>query len=93
MGIFKHPFCSAVGQSCHFSKHGDGTRQSYAVEPPADWKEDSVIPVYKGMREILGNYRPVSPASVPGKITENIILGATERPLKEKAQKTQESPV
>ncbi|KAK4807228.1 hypothetical protein QYF61_024348 [Mycteria americana] len=55
-------------------------------EVPADWKLASVIPIYKkGVREDPGNYRPVSLTSVPGKIMEKIILGATERHLKNNA--------
>lgn len=57
----------------------------FIQEIPADWKEDNVIPAYKGMRETLGNYRPVIQASVPGKITENLVLGATDRTLEDKA--------
>ncbi|PKU28826.1 rna-directed dna polymerase from mobile element jockey-like [Limosa lapponica baueri] len=53
-------------------------------EVPADWKLANVIPVYKkGMREDPGNYRPVSLTSAPEKVTENIILGAIERHLKD----------
>ena len=37
------------------------------------------------MRELQPNYSPVSLTSVPGKITENIILGTTERHLKSNA--------
>lgn len=37
------------------------------------------------MREDLGNYRSVRLTSVPGEITENLILGAVERHLKSKA--------
>ncbi|GAB0182338.1 mitochondrial enolase superfamily member 1 [Grus japonensis] len=55
-------------------------------EVPADWKLANVIPIYKkGVREDPGNYRPVSLISVPGKIMEKIILGATERHLKNNA--------
>ncbi|KFV15868.1 RNA-directed DNA polymerase from mobile element jockey, partial [Tauraco erythrolophus] len=53
---------------------------------PADWKQASVIPVYKkSVKEDPGNYRPVSLTSVPGKIMEKIILGTTERRLKNNA--------
>lgn len=42
-----------------------------------------VSAVYKkGMREEPGNNKPVNLASVPGKIVEKIMLGATERHLK-----------
>jgi len=52
-------------------------------EVPADWKLVNVIPIYKkGGREDPGNYRPVSLTSVPGKITDKIILGTIERHLK-----------
>ncbi|KAK4823990.1 hypothetical protein QYF61_009115 [Mycteria americana] len=54
-------------------------------EVPAAWKLASVIPVYKGMREDPGNYRLVSLTSVPGKITEKIILGTIERHSKNNA--------
>ena len=56
-------------------------------EVPADWKIVSVIPVYKkGIREDPGNYRPVSLTSVPGKITQKIIIpGTIERHLKKNA--------
>ncbi len=55
-------------------------------EAPADWKLANVIPIdKKGMREDPGNYRPGSLTSAPGKITEKVILGATERHLKDSA--------
>lgn len=38
-----------------------------------------------GTWEDPGNYIPVKVISAPGKITEKIILGATERQLKNKA--------
>ncbi|PKU49455.1 rna-directed dna polymerase from mobile element jockey-like [Limosa lapponica baueri] len=46
-------------------------------ELPVDWKTASVMPIYKkGWKEDPGNYRPVSLASVPGKVMEKIILSA-----------------
>jgi len=55
-------------------------------EVPAYWKLANAISSYKkGMREDSVNYRPVSLTFVPGKNMEKIILGTTEKHLKNNA--------
>ena len=51
-------------------------QQSWSTgEVPDDWRLANVSPIYKKcQREDLGNYRPVSLTSVPGKIMEQFIL-------------------
>ncbi|GAB0194769.1 mitochondrial enolase superfamily member 1 [Grus japonensis] len=47
---------------------------------PVDWGLANVTPVYKkGQKDDLGNYRPVSPTLVQGKVMEQIILSAITR--------------
>eukprot|EP00075_Anas_platyrhynchos_P003977 XP_012948559.2 uncharacterized protein LOC106014904 [Anas platyrhynchos] len=53
-------------------------------EVPVDWKPANVVPVFKkGKKEDPGNYRPVHLTLVPSKIMEEIILGVTEKHLKD----------
>lgn len=55
-------------------------------EVPANWKLASVVPVFKkGKKEDPGNGRPVSLTSVPGKITETVVLEVTEKHLRDSA--------
>ena len=44
---------------------------------PTDWRLADVTPIFrKGQKDDPGNYRPISLTSVPGKVTEQITLGA-----------------
>ncbi|KFQ06379.1 hypothetical protein N330_13140, partial [Leptosomus discolor] len=46
-------------------------------EVPADWKSTNKTLMYKkGLKDDPGNYSPVSLASVPGKLMEQIILSS-----------------
>ncbi|KFQ23857.1 LINE-1 reverse transcriptase, partial [Mesitornis unicolor] len=53
-------------------------------EVPVDWRLANVTPIYKkGRKEDPGNYRAVSLTSVPGKVTEQIILNAITRHMQD----------
>jgi len=55
------------------------------AEVPEDWRKANVTPVFKkGKKEDPGNYRPVSPTSILGKIMEQVILEVIIKQVEEK---------
>ncbi|PKU32183.1 rna-directed dna polymerase from mobile element jockey- hypothetical protein [Limosa lapponica baueri] len=53
-------------------------------EAPKDRRKANVTPVFKkGKKEDLGNYRPVSLTSIPGKMMEQLVLGVISKHMEE----------
>ncbi|KAK4826152.1 hypothetical protein QYF61_005725 [Mycteria americana] len=53
-------------------------------EVPVDWRLANVMPIYKkDWKEDLGNCRPVSLTSVPGKVMEQIIMSVIMRHIQD----------
>ncbi|OPJ71079.1 hypothetical protein AV530_017375 [Patagioenas fasciata monilis] len=54
-------------------------------EVPEDWRKANVIPVFKkDKKEDPGSYRPVGHTSIPGKVMEQLVLGAISKHIKDK---------
>ena len=54
-------------------------------EASEDWRIVNITPVFKkGDKEDLGNYRPVSLTTVPGKVMEQLALATISKQLGEK---------
>ncbi|PKU27164.1 rna-directed dna polymerase from mobile element jockey-like [Limosa lapponica baueri] len=53
-------------------------------EVPEDWRKANITPAFKeGKMENLGNYRPVSLTSVPGKVMDQFVLGVISKHVEE----------
>ncbi|KFV80058.1 RNA-directed DNA polymerase from mobile element jockey, partial [Struthio camelus australis] len=54
-------------------------------EVPEDWKKANVTPAFKkGKKEEPGNSRPVSLASIPGKVMEQLLLEIITKHVEDK---------
>ncbi|GAB0179359.1 mitochondrial enolase superfamily member 1 [Grus japonensis] len=57
---------------------------------PENWRKVNVTPIYKkGLKEDPGNYRPISLTSIPGKVTERILLEIITGQMKQVIGKSQ----
>jgi len=59
---------------------------------PECWRKANITPVFKkGKEEEVGNRRPVSLTSIPGKMVEQLVLAAISKQVEEK-KVTRSSP-
>ncbi|KAK4827718.1 LOW QUALITY PROTEIN: hypothetical protein QYF61_021018 [Mycteria americana] len=81
--VFNSRADCSLGTQPPESEDRDGDQNGAPIiqgEMVIDWRLANLTPIYKkGRKEDPGNYRPVSLASVPGKLMEHIILSAITR--------------